>query len=66
MTNTNLIEILSEWQSNINFRENFKKNPEQALKDAGFEVSPDDLSKIQAMLKLDKSKNEKLDDRISK
>jgi hypothetical protein len=63
---TNLIEIFSEWQSNLKFREEFKKNPEQALKNAGFEVSPGDLSKIQAMLKFDKSKNEKLDDRISK
>jgi hypothetical protein len=63
---TNLIEIFSEWQSNLKFREDFKKNPEQALKDAGFEVTPDDLAKIQAMLKLDKSKNEKGDDRISK
>jgi hypothetical protein len=67
MTNmTNLQEIFTEWQSNLTFREDFKRNPEQALKDAGFEVSPEDLAKIQAMLKLDKSKNEKLDDRISK
>lgn len=62
----NLQEILSAWQSNLTFREAFKKNPEQALKDAGFEVSAEDLTKIQAMLQLDKSKNEKLDDRISK
>lgn len=63
---TNLIEIFSEWQSNLKFRENFKINPEQALKEAGFEVSPEDLVKIKAMLKFDKSKNEELDDRISK
>lgn len=63
---TNLQDILSEWQSNLTFREQFKKDPEQALKDAGFEVSPEDLNKIRAMLKLDKSGNEKLDDRISK
>lgn len=63
---TNLQEIYNEWQNNLKFREEFKKNPEQALKEAGFEVSPEDLQKIQAMLKIDKSKNEKLDDRISK
>lgn len=63
---TNLIEIFSEWQSNLTFREEFKKNPEQALKNAGFEVNASDLVKIQAILKLDTSKNEKLDDRISK
>jgi hypothetical protein len=66
MTTTDLKEILTEFQSNLAFREAFKKNPELALKEAGFEVSPDDLAKIQAMLKLDKSKDEKLDDRISK
>ena len=31
---TNLQEIFSEWQSNLKFREDFKKNPEQALKEA--------------------------------
>lgn len=64
---TNLQEIYDEWQNNLQFRESFKKNPEQALKEAGFEVSPEDLEKIQAAFsKLGKSKNEKLDDRISK
>ncbi len=60
-----LQEIYQEWQNNIQFREDFKKNPEQALKNAGFEVSIEDLIKIKAMLNL-KSKNEKLDDRINK
>lgn len=63
---TNLKDIFYEWQHNIKFREAFKKNPEQAIKDAGFEVSPEDLNKIRAMLNLDKSKNDKLDDRESK
>lgn len=63
---TNLLEIFSEWQNNLEFREELKANPEQALKKAGFEVSSDDLLKIQAMLGFDKSKNEKLDERISK
>lgn len=63
---TSLLEIYDVWQSNLKFRENFKKNPEQALKEEGFDVSPEDLAKIKAMLKFDKSKNEKLDDRISK
>lgn len=63
---TNLNEILSEWQNNLSFREEFKKSPLDALKNAGFEVSPTDLVKIQAMLKHDKSQDEKLDDRINK
>lgn len=64
--NAKLQDILDEWQSNLAFREAFKQNPEQALKEAGFELSPEDLAKIQALLKHDPSKNEKLDDRISK
>lgn len=63
---TNLQEIIYEWQNNLKFREEFKKNPELALKNAGFEVSSEDLVKIMAMLKLDRSKDEKLDDRINK
>lgn len=65
---TNLQEVLSEWQSNVKFREEFKKNPVQALKNAGFEVSPEDLAKIESMLKLkqSKGKNEELDKRESK
>lgn len=65
---TDLQEIFSEWQSNLQFREEFKKNPLQALKNAGFEVSPEDLSKIESMLKLKESKNksEILDKRESK
>lgn len=63
---TDLQAIIYEWQNNLTFREEFKKNPEQAMKNAGFQVSNEDLDKILAMLKLDKSKNEKLDDRINK
>lgn len=63
---SNLQDIYGEWQNNHKFREDFKKNPEQALQDAGFQLSPEDLEKIKAMLKFDKSKNDKLDDRISK
>lgn len=63
---TDLQDIIYEWQNNLTFREEFKKNPEQAIKNAGFEVSKEDLDKILAMLKIDKSNNEKLDDRINK
>lgn len=63
---TTLRDIFNEWQNNLTFREEFKKNPLEALKHAGFEVSATDLEKIQALLKHDKSKNEKLDDRINR
>jgi hypothetical protein len=63
---TALADILREWQSNLSFREAFKKDPELALKEAGFTVSTEDLAKVQAMLKFDQNNNERLDDRISK
>ncbi len=63
---SDLKDIFSEWQSNLEFRENFKKNPEDALKKAGFDLSEEDLLKIKALLTLNKSDNEKLDERISK
>jgi hypothetical protein len=68
MTQTNLQEIFNEWQNNRIFREEFKQNPWAALKNAGFEVTPEDFSKIESMvkLKMDKSKSEELDDRINK
>lgn len=62
---SNLQEIYSEWQSNPKFREDFKKDPELALKEAGFDLSPEDFAKIRKALS-NKSKDEKLDDRISK
>lgn len=58
-----LKEIYNEWQNNLAFREAFKKNPEQALKDAGFEVSDADLVKIKALIK---TISEELDGRINK
>jgi hypothetical protein len=61
-----LQEIYSELLNNPQFHSDFKKDPERALKSAGFELSLDDLAKIKAMVKIDKSGNEELDDRISK
>jgi hypothetical protein len=58
---TNLDEVYSEWQNNLTFREHFKKDPVQALKEAGFELSPQDLIKIQSMVKL--KEDEELDKR---
>ncbi len=62
----NLQDIIYEWQNNFKFREEFKKDPISALKNAGFEVNQEDLDKILAMLKLDASNNEKLDERKNK
>ena len=58
-----LEDVLLEWQNNLQFKENFKKNPQKALADADLTLSDADLKKIQVMLKLDDGK---LDDRINK
>lgn len=60
---TDLREIYNEWQNNLAFRNAFKKNPEEALKAAGFEVSAEDLVKIKALIK---TISEALDGRINK
>lgn len=61
---TDLQEVLLRWQNDLKFREEFKENPELTLERAGFKLSPEDLAKIKT--KLDQSKDDKLDDRISK
>lgn len=49
---TTLQDVLTEWQNNLDFREQFKKNPLSALKAANLELDPQDLAKIQSLLKL--------------
>jgi hypothetical protein len=58
-----LEDVLSEWQNNFQFRENFKKNPQKALVDAKLALNDADLQKVKIMLKLDDGK---LDERINK
>jgi hypothetical protein len=68
--NSNLQEIYTEWENNLKFRDEFKKNPEKALSDAGFVLSESDLNKIKSMFLLKKSSgghdSEDLDKRINK
>jgi len=58
-----LQDVLMEWQTNLKFRETFKKNPELALQEANLKLSADDLKKIKAVLEIDQFSNEKLDQR---
>lgn len=68
--NSNLQEIYTEWENNLKFRDEFKKNPEKALSDAGFILSEDDLSKVKSMFIIKNSAggqdSEELDKRINK
>jgi|GEM_PF-1713003 len=61
-----LEEIYNELQNNPQFHRAFKENPERALQEAGFELTPQDLEKIKAMLKFKNSEDGELDDRINK
>ena len=57
-----LEDVYAVWLQNLQFRVEFKKNPEKALKNANLNLSQDDLEKIKILT----SHNEKLDDRLSK
>lgn len=65
---SSLQDVLQLWQNDLNFRLEFKKNPEEALKKAQVELSHADLDKVKKMIKHadSDSGNEDLDERISK
>ncbi len=58
-----LEDVLAEWQTNLYFKEEFKKNPEKALATAGLTLNAKDLTKIKIMLKI---QDDDLDKRINK
>jgi hypothetical protein len=62
---TTLKELISEFQSNDKFRQAFKLDPVQACKMLGFDISPEDMIKLQSTLKLKQSdsKSEELEKR---
>lgn len=47
-----LEDVLNEWQNNLHFKEEFKKNPEKALMTAGLTLNASDLQQIKSMLKI--------------
>jgi hypothetical protein len=49
----NLEDVINEWQNNPAFKEQFKKNPEKALNEAGLKLNAEDLKTIKFILKLD-------------
>lgn len=63
-----LKEVFEVWTNDLLFRENFKKNPEKALQEAGFNFDTDKLQKIKSLLKKQESsiKSESLDKRMSR
>lgn len=66
MKKAKLEDVLTEWQNNLEFRENFKKNPVSALKKAGLKLSEEDLKKVRSLLRQKKNKDENLNERINK
>jgi hypothetical protein len=64
---SNLEEVLSEYQNNFEFKQQFKKNPEQALAAAGLTLNAVDLEKVKTLLKTkDGDSDGELDKRINK
>jgi hypothetical protein len=65
---SSLQDVYDRWQNNAEFRNEFKNNPETALRNAGLELSATDLSKIKSLLdrKENSLENDELDGRISK
>lgn len=61
-----LKDVLQRWQNDLDFRLEFKKNPEEALKKAHIDLSLSDLDKIKEMIKRADLGNENLDERINK
>jgi hypothetical protein len=59
---SSLEDVFTHWQIDFEFKQQFKKNPEQALADAGLVLEPKDLEKIKKLI----SKDEELDKRINK
>jgi len=58
-----LQDVITEWQNNLQFRKDFKKNPHHALTEANLVLSAEDLEKVKVILSSD---NGTLDDRINK
>jgi hypothetical protein len=61
-----LAEIFELWTSNMEFREQFRKNPENALFNAGFNFDAPKLQKLKSLLKKHDIRNENLDQRLSR
>ncbi len=65
---SSLQDVYDQWQNNAEFRAQFKKNPEEALKNANLKLNPEDFSKIHGLLnqKNQDIESDDLDGRISK
>lgn len=61
-----LQDIMTLWLNDAQFRTDFKKNPEEALKKAQIELSKEELEKVKELLHRSDSQSDDLDERISK
>lgn len=65
---SSLQDVYDQWQNNTEFRLQFKKDPQEALRKAGLELSPADFVKIKTLVdhKNQGPESDELDGRISK
>jgi hypothetical protein len=59
---SNLKDVFERWSTDHEFKKNFRKNPQQALKQAGLELNAADLQKVLATI----AKQEELEKKINK
>lgn len=45
-----LIDVLTKWQNDLQFREEWKKNAAEALKKADMHLDEEDFQKVQSLL----------------
>jgi len=59
---SDLKEVFELWTTDSNFKQNFKKNPKQALEEAGIQLDENDLKKVLTSIQ----KQEELEKKINK
>jgi 3-deoxy-D-manno-octulosonic acid (KDO) 8-phosphate synthase len=59
---SSLKEVFEKWMTDSDFKENFKKNPKQALIDADIQLNEEDLKKVLTTI----TKQEELEKKINK
>ena len=61
-----LDDVITKWLNDIQFRDEWRKNPTQALQNANMKLSDSDFQKIQAMLDKKQDVYDELEKKINK
>lgn len=61
-----LEDVITKWLNDIQFREEWRKNPTEALQNANMKLSDNDFQKIQTMLDRKQDLYDELEKKINK